>query len=132
MTRKILVVDDEEEIISMLRRTLTLEEFEVDGATNEEDAVDKMQENLYPIVVLDIRFPDTSGPKLLKKLKDINPLTNVVMITGYSSMDNVVDCLGGGAVDYFTKPIDMDLFLESLQHNSEKIDRWQESIGMGA
>ncbi|MFP4687544.1 MAG: response regulator [bacterium] len=128
---RILVVDDEPEIVSMLKRTLSLEGFEVEGVSRGKDALEMMKEKLFPIVILDIRLPETSGPELLKKFRDINPLVNVVMITGYSSMDNVVDCLGGGAVDYFTKPLDMDLFVETISQIDAKIDRWRKSIGMG-
>ena len=128
---RVLVVDDEQEIVSMLERTLSLEGFKVEGVSNGKDALKMMQEKLFPIVLLDIRLPKTSGPKLLKQFKDINPLVNVVMITGYSSMENVVECLGGGAVDYFTKPLDMELFVKKIKDIDSKIDRWRKSIGMG-
>lgn len=127
----ILVVDDEEEILSMLERNLKLENYDVTGARNREEAISLMEEELYSIVLLDIKFPDTSGPELLREFKGINPLVNVLMITGYSSMENVIECLGGGAVDYFTKPLDMDLIVRRLNEVEEKIDRWKESIGMG-
>ena len=130
MTR-VLVVDDEEEIISMLKRTLEREGFDVEGATNREVAVEKMENKLFPIVVLDVKFPETSGPELLREFKRINPLANVVMITGYSSIKNVIECLGGGAVDYFTKPLDMDVIMDRLREIETKIDRWKQSIGMG-
>jgi two-component system NtrC family response regulator len=127
----LLVVDDEEEILSMLKRNLELEGYDVTGANNREEALEEMKENLYPIVLLDIKFPDTSGPELLDRFKDINPLVNVIMITGYSSMENVVDCLGGGAVDYFTKPLEIDMITRRLEEISRKINRWKDSIGMG-
>lgn len=127
----VLVVDDEEEIISMLKRNLELEGYDVSGVQDRTSAIEAMEENLYPIVLLDIKFPNTSGPELLDVLTDINPLVNVIMITGYSSMENVVDCLGGGAVDYFTKPLDLDLVIDRLDEVEAKIQRWQDSIGMG-
>jgi DNA-binding response OmpR family regulator len=127
----LLVVDDEDEIVSMLKRNLEFEEYQVTGATNREEAIELMEEELYSIVLLDVKFPETSGPELLKAFKEINPLVNVIMITGYSSMENVVECLGGGAVDYFTKPLDMDEVLERLNEIERKIERWRESIGMG-
>ncbi|MFB6345310.1 MAG: response regulator [bacterium] len=126
----VLVVDDEEEIVSMLRRNLELEGYNVDGAHNKQQAIEAMEKELYPIVLLDIKFPNTSGSELLEVLHEINPFVNVVMITGYSSMENVVDCLGGGAVDYFTKPLDMDLVVDRLDEIDRKISRWEESVGM--
>ncbi len=126
----ILVVDDEPEVIEMLRKNLELEGYEVEGAPGKEAAVEKMEAELYSLVVLDIKFPETSGMELLAEFKDINPLVNVVILTGYSSMENVVSLIEGGAVDYFTKPLDMDLFLEVIEQLDTKIDRWRESIGM--
>jgi len=125
---RILVVDDEREVISMLERNLTLEGFSVDGVENGDEAIKSMAKELYPIVILDIKLPDISGVDLIKKLKDHNPMANIVMITGYSSMDHVVNCLGGGAVDYFTKPLNMTTFIETLKQIDQKINRWKASI----
>lgn len=69
----VLVVDDEDEIITMLKRNLELEDYTVDGANDRESAIEAMETNLYPIVLLDIKFPNTSGPELLDILNDINP-----------------------------------------------------------
>jgi DNA-binding NtrC family response regulator len=82
-------------------------------------------------VILDIKFPDTSGQELLDQFKDINPLVNVIMITGYSSVKNVIECMAGGAVDYFTKPLDMDDLIDNVNHLDEKVNRWNETIGLG-
>lgn len=128
---RILIVDDEQEVINMLQRNLEVDGFEVDGATGKEEALEKFRDKLHPLVLLDIKIPGTSGPELLREFNDINPLVNVVMITGYSSMENVVECLGNGAVDYFTKPVNMDQMVETCKQLDQKIDRWRDSIGMG-
>jgi len=128
---KVLVVDDEKNMVSMLRRTLEREGFSVDGATTRDEALEHMENEIYPIVILDIKFPDTSGQELLNEFKDINPLVNVIMITGYSTIKNVIECIGAGAVDYFTKPLDTDKFLESVKEFNDRVDRWNETLGMG-
>lgn len=128
---KILVVDDEEEIVSMLKKNLKSEGYDVEGATDRESALSKMKDEIYSIVLLDIKFPETSGQELLQTFKEINPLVNVVMITGYSSVKNVIECLGDGAVDYFTKPLDLDELLRVVNDLDEKVNRWNETIGMG-
>lgn len=127
---ELLVIDDEEEVVEMLDRNLSIEGYDVHGATTKEEALRSMEDNLENIVLLDIKFPDTSGGEILRELKEINPLVNVLMITGYSRMDNVVECLGGGAVDYFTKPLDMDLLIERVDQVDGKIQRWRENISM--
>jgi DNA-binding response OmpR family regulator len=126
----VLVIDDEDEIVEMLDRNLSVEGYEVRGATTKEEALKIMEDELPNVVLLDIKFPDTSGGEILRELKKINPLVNVMMITGYSKMDNVVECLGGGAVDYFTKPLDMELITRRVDEVVDKINRWRDNISM--
>jgi two-component system response regulator HydG len=128
---KILVVDDEQNMVEMLERTLEREGYTVEGATTREEALEKMENEIFPIVILDIKFPDTSGQELLTKFKEINPLVNVIMITGYSTIKNVIECIGEGAVDYFTKPLDTEAFVESVNEFNDRVDRWNETLGMG-
>lgn len=126
----VLVVDDEQAIIDMLRRNLEMEDYEVHGATTLDDALKMMKEHTYPIVLLDIKFPETDGTEILRELKEIHPPVNVLMITGYASHENVMESLGLGAVDYLTKPLDMDAVLNRLEHISEKVERWRDEIGL--
>lgn len=127
---KILVVDDEPQMISMLKRILSREGFELDGAKNKKQALTKMRREQHPIVLLDIKFPEANGADILRSVKEINPLANVIMMTGYSSIENVMECLGEGAVDFFSKPLDMETFVESINRVDEKIERWQREFGM--
>ena len=130
---KVLVVDDEQEILKMLRRHLELEGYEVHGVAVPEQALERMREHLYNIVITDIRMPGMSGPELMRELKTIHPLANILVITGYSSMSYIVDCLASGAIDYFTKPIQrMDLFLEAIGQCKARIERWTGAIQVGA
>ncbi|MDH4122339.1 MAG: response regulator [Deltaproteobacteria bacterium] len=126
---KILLVDDEVEILNMLKRHLELEGFQVDTVTDPLKALDLMHQNLYNLVLTDIRMPSMLGTELIPQLKEINPLVNVVIMTGFSSMSYIVECIGEGAVDYFTKPFThMENLMETLRHLRQKIARWQESM----
>lgn len=128
---RILVVDDEEGIVVLLRNFLQDAGFTVDGAHDGREALRLMREHLYSIVLCDIRLPDIDGKQLIPQFKGFNPLCNVVMITGYSSMDNVVGGMEVGAVDYFTKPFrDMDLLLKTVIALDLKIARWKISTVM--
>ena len=125
----ILVVDDESEILQTFRRRLRLEDFDVELANGPSEALEKMRDTLFPIVISDIKMPGMSGIELLSELKRINPLCNVIMITGYSSMANVVECLGHGAVDYFVKPFqDLDDVVTAVRQAAERVERWKDSI----
>ena len=128
----ILIVDDEEEILKMLKRHLELEGYDVSTTPDPFEAVELMKENLFNMVVSDIRMPGLSGVELLRELRAVNPLVNIIIITGYSNMSYVVDCLASGAVDYFTKPIrDMDLFLQVIGQTQKRMERWTQAMQIG-
>ena len=128
----ILIVDDEKEILKMLKRHLELEGYDVTTTPDPVEAVEMMKENLFNMVVSDIRMPVLSGVELLRELRAVNPLVNIIIITGYSNMSYVVDCLASGAVDYFTKPIrDMDLFLQVIRQTQKRVERWTQAMQIG-
>lgn len=128
---RILIVDDEEEILNMLRRNLEMEGYEVTTTTSPAEAVALMTQELFNLAMLDIKMPGMSGVDLLQELKRINPLSNIIMMTGYSSMANVIDCLGSGAVDYFVKPFgDIELIIQALGQARDRIDRWRAAMGV--
>lgn len=129
---KLLLVDDEPEILKMLTRHLALEGYEVVSTASPREAVELMREHLFNLVITDIRMPELSGVELLGELRRINPLANVLIITGYSNMSYVVDCLAAGAVDYFTKPItDMELFLRIVSDAQQRVERWLSAMTLG-
>lgn len=126
---KLLIVDDEIEILDMLRRNFELEGYDVTTASDPHDALELVQKELFSLVLSDIKMPGMSGVELLKMIKRINPLANVIMMTGYTSMENVVDCLGSGAVDYFTKPFnDLDMLLEAVGQAKSRVARWRAAM----
>lgn len=126
----VLVIDDERDVGELLERFLALEGFRVEKALSAREGLRLMQQQLFNIVLCDIRLPDIDGKELIGQLKDYNPLCNIVMITGFTSMDNVVTCLGGGAVDYFTKPFDMPSLLGVVKELDRKIKRWKKQTPM--
>lgn len=127
---RLLVVDDEEDLRNMLRRQLSSEGYEVDQAKNKEEALEKMRQYLYPVVLLDIKFPKSSGTNILEELKRIHPPVNVVMITGYASMENVMECFSKGAVDCFKKPLDVDELRQRLSELDQKVQRLRDELGI--
>jgi len=126
---KILLVDDEVEILKMLKRHLEIEGYTVDTCTDPLQALERMNAELYKVVITDIRMPSMLGTELIPKLKAINPLVNVLIMTGYSNMSYVVECIAQGAVDYFTKPFThMEILLESVAFTKRKLDRWEAAM----
>lgn len=127
---KLLIIDDEEEILESLRRRFELEGILVRTCQNPEEALNLMTQNHYNIVITDIKMPKMNGIELLNALKNVNPLCNIIMITGFSNMSFVVECLSSGACDYFTKPFDnLDILVEATQQAIKRVYRWKESMG---
>lgn len=105
---KILVVDDEREVRELLYDFLSAEGFEVSTANDGVDAFEIFQKDNFPIVITDIRMAKMDGITLLKKIKEISPLTTVIIITAYPSVESVKEAIFAGAYDYIAKPFDVD------------------------
>ncbi len=104
ITRKILVVDDEENICRSVSKILTRNGFAVDSAFNAQDAVKRISDTPFDLVITDLMMPTTDGMELLKIIRDHYPELNVVMITGYASIESAVKAVKLGAAGYLPKP----------------------------
>jgi two-component system NtrC family response regulator len=116
----ILIVEDEETQRSLLGGLLSKEGYTVGQASDGESALALFQNDIFEIVLLDYRLPDTDGLSLLRRIKEINPATEVVMITAFGSIENAVGALKAGASEYLTKPIDLDDLLFKLRKVEER------------
>ncbi|MEN6615594.1 MAG: sigma-54 dependent transcriptional regulator [Syntrophorhabdus sp.] len=116
----ILIVEDEESQRSLLAGLLRKEGYTVGEAADGASAYALFQKEIFEIVLLDYRLPDTDGLSLLKKIKELNPATEVVMVTAFGSIENAVGTLKAGASEYLTKPIDLDDLLFKLRKIEEK------------
>lgn len=105
---KILVVDDEPGMRSLLSKVLTKGGYFVSAFERGQDALDSMSGEDYDLAVLDIEMPGMSGIELLKKIKAKDAGLNVVMITAYGSLQSAVEAMRQGAYDYLTKPFQME------------------------
>ncbi len=107
MVRILLAEDDEIMRISVYDR-LKQFDWQVDEVENGLDALKKFEKNDYHLVISDIRMPGMDGLKLLHKIKENSPETDVIIMTAYGSVNDALDCLKKGASDYILKPFDMD------------------------
>ncbi len=104
ITQKILVVDDEKTVCDSIKKILSRKGYEVDNTLNADDAVQKMKENSYDLVITDLMMPKISGMELLQIVKEHYPELEVVVVTGYASIDTAVEATKLGAADYLPKP----------------------------
>jgi DNA-binding response OmpR family regulator len=111
----VLLIDDEEDIVRTF--TLFLERFgySVDSASSGGEALAKLSENLYDVVVFDYRLPDVTGTDLLRKANLLQPGAVKVMLTGFPSPENAAESLSLGADSYLLKPVDMNKVLAIIE-----------------
>ncbi len=118
---KILVVDDEQHVRESLSEVLVDERFEVDTAGSGEEALKKLGEDGFDVVLLlDIKMPGMSGVELLDRLREEQPSVDVIMMTGYATLDMAIESLKLGAYDFLRKPFDKDVLLASIGRCLEK------------
>src|SRR3989339_1684331 len=110
----ILVIDDEQVIIDAVVKICKLENYTVDAALTVKTAIEKISKNYYPIIVCDIMMPDGDGFQILDELHNRNIDSTVIMTTGYSTVENAVNSLYKGAVDFIPKPFTVDELLSSV------------------
>ncbi|MFZ2322601.1 MAG: response regulator [Ignavibacteriaceae bacterium] len=110
----ILVIDDEQVIIDAVIKICSLDNYNVDVASNVTTAIEKISKNYYPVIVCDIMMPDGDGFQILDELHNRNIDCAVIMMTGYSTVENAVKSLYKGAVDFIPKPFTVDELLNSI------------------
>ena len=125
MDNKLLLVDDEEGIRKVLGISLADLGYEVFTAENGEQALEIFRRENPPIVLTDIKMPVMDGIELLRKIKDKNPDTEVIMITGHGDMELAIKSLKYRAIDFVTKPINDDILEIALGRAHEKINMRQ-------
>jgi len=103
----ILIVDDEEKIRSGLCQFLNKQSFNTFQTGLPSEAFAIVENNDIDIVLLDIRLPEMDGLDVLKRLKEINPETEVIMISGYGEINIVIEAMRKGAIDFFQKPLSL-------------------------
>ncbi|HOK39650.1 MAG TPA: response regulator [bacterium] len=130
MKRKILIIDDEENIIDTLKYRLELEEnLEVKSETNPIKAIELIEKEKFHIVLTDIMMPEMDGITLLKKIKEIDGLIQVIIMTGFTTTEKAIECLNAGANDYILKPFDdLEEIVKLLNYSIEKLNRWDEIV----
>ncbi len=116
----ILVVEDEENARKLLLEYLKESGYKVFGCATGEEALQFCRENFVDFVLVDIRLPGVSGIDLIPKLKEINPLIKVIMVTALSDVDLVVRAMSMGASDYVVKPVNLEKLLAKIEEIKPK------------
>lgn len=113
---KILIVDDEEELTSLLTERLKLRGYESFGATTGSEAIKMVEVNQIDIAIIDIRLKDINGLDLMKLLRVINPIIKFILFTGHGTEKEAQLGLKLGASLYLIKPVNIDRIIKEINN----------------
>ena len=125
---RILIVDDEPSMREMLRIVLRRDGYDVTVAANGTEALEILQRERMDLLLSDIRMPDISGVEVLRAAKEANKDLVAFMMTAFASTDTAVEAMRLGAVDYFTKPFNMDELRIKVRQHVETLRIRQENV----
>ncbi len=128
---RLLLVDDDPSIVRLLttiiQRSLG-DQIEVHASTDPAEAMRCLENNLIDILITDLEMPGIDGLGLLRAAKRANALTQVLFITGHSTLDALSDALELGATDYLLKPLDQAELLDLLGQSLRRLLRWKQAL----
>jgi len=110
----VLCVDDEEELVSAWVERLLLRGIEAEGVTNGLEAIQRVKDKNYDVVVLDIKMPGIDGFEIMKRMKAGQPNLPIILITGHQSIEDENKKLQAGAFDCLVKPVNIDILMERI------------------
>ncbi len=108
MKPRLLIVDDEEHIRDGLKRSLTLDGYDVEVAADGEEALKKLEEEDIDLIITDLKMPKVTGEELMKETLKKYPHIPVIVLTGHGTIENAVEAMRQGAYDFITKPLNID------------------------
>jgi len=121
MKDSILIIDDEADLRNLLSKLISLEGYKVQCAENGKSGLTLAQKEEFQVVIADVRLPDINGLDLIQKIKKINPLTEVIVITAYGTIEDGVRAIKEGAFDYITKGDEDNKIIPVIQRAMEKV-----------
>jgi two-component system response regulator AtoC len=108
MTKKALVIDDDIATLELMKFQLNEEGFSVMTAERGQKGLNFVEENEFDIILTDLHLPDLNGIEMVKRCKEISPDTEIIMVTGFGSMEKAIDATKAGAFYYVEKPIEFE------------------------
>jgi len=108
MPERILVVDDEPNMLDLFKKVLGKEGYQVVAASSGEEAIQQLETDRFDLLISDLKMPGLSGLELLKRAKSVCPMMPCVLLTAHGTIDSAVAAMREGAYDYLTKPINID------------------------
>ncbi len=112
---RILIIDDDENIRTVIQTILEDEGYVVEVADTGQGAIQKSEEAFYNLALIDVRLPDMEGIELLTKLRETEPKMRKIIVTGYPTLQNAINAVNKGADGYVMKPFDVEKILTTIK-----------------
>ncbi|MCF8108665.1 MAG: response regulator [Desulfohalobiaceae bacterium] len=123
--KKMLVVDDEEQIRNLYQQAFSQAGYVVHTAGSAEEALEMLGKSSFTVFILDLNLPGMNGVELCREIRSRNPMAIPIAVTGYASLFELHDCREAGFEDYFTKPARLSDLIDAVGHAFTKLERWK-------
>lgn len=126
---RVLVVDDETDFLETLVNRLNKRQIDTTGVQSGEEALEVMKKKLFDVVILDIKMPGgMDGIQALREMRKIQPLAEVILLTGHGSVETSIEGMKLGAFDYLLKPVKLEELMLKMAQAFEKKDAHEQKI----
>jgi len=122
---KILIVDDEKAIITLMEHAFSRAGYDVRSAKSGEDALELLKQDKIQVIFSDLNMPGMNGIELCRAIRKDMPMAMIFAVTGYASLFELADCREAGFDDYFNKPVNIKTLVKTAESAFEKINRWK-------
>ncbi len=117
---RVLLVDDEEAFVEALGQRLNARGLSVETSNSGEDAIEKAERGAFDVIVLDLAMPGMDGIETLKQLREDHPDLQIILLTGYGSIEKAAEATRLGAMDFLQKPASLSDLLEVIREAGVK------------
>ncbi len=126
---RVLIVDDEKPFVDTLVNRFNKRNIDTTGVLSGEEALELMKEKLFDVVILDIKMPGgMDGIETLREIKKVQPLSEIILLTGHGSVETSIEGMKLGAFDYVLKPVKLEDLLVKMAEAFEKKDAHDQKI----
>ncbi len=115
MSEKVLLVDDEEDFLEAMAERMRARDMEVTTASSAGEACKKMESETFYAIVLDFQMPEMDGMEALKSIKAKRPESQIILLTGFATVEKGVQAMKEGAADFMEKPADLEVLSQKIK-----------------
>ena len=116
MSEKVLLVDDEKEFLEIMSERMKARDMEVTTATSAQQALEIIEKESFDAIILDFQMPGMDGMDALKAIKAKKPELQIILLTGYATIEKGVEAMKIGATDFVEKPADLEVLAEKIKN----------------